>query len=89
MLLFLLLISSGLAFATPPLVTIQDVIYKADGSRFVGVAIIGWNTFQASDGSAVAAQTITVQVVDGNLRVRLIPTANASTGARYRVRYTW
>ena len=88
MLLFLLLISSGLAFATPPLVTIQDVIYKADGSRFVGVAIIGWNTFQASDGSAVAAQTITVQVVDGNFRVRLIPTANASTGARYRVRYT-
>ena len=88
MLLFLLLVSFGQVYATPPLVTVQDVIYKADGSKFIGVAIIAWNTFQASDGSAVAAQTITVQVVDGNLRVRLIPTANASTGARYRVRFT-
>jgi hypothetical protein len=73
--------------AAPALTTIQDTLYKADGTRFNGVANIEWNSFQASDGSAVAASSVVVPIVDGVLRVRLVPTSNASAGAHYFVRY--
>ncbi len=73
--------------AAPPLTTVQDTLYKADGTRFNGVAYIEWNSFQASDASAVATSSVVVPIVDGALRVRLIPTSNASAGARYTVRY--
>lgn len=75
------------ALAAPPLTTVQDTLYKADGTRFNGVAYIEWNSFQASDSSAVAASSVVVPIVDGALRVRLIPTSTASAGAHYFVRY--
>ena len=84
----LFLILSGQAFAALPLATIQDVIFNADGTRFNGVASVEWKSFQASDGSIVAAQSVSVTIVNGNLRVRLVPTANASAGAKYTVRYS-
>jgi hypothetical protein len=73
--------------AAPALTTVQDILYKADGTRFNGVAYIEWNSFQASDSSAVATSSVVVPIVDGSLRVRLVPTSNASAGARYTVRY--
>jgi hypothetical protein len=73
--------------AAPALTTIQDTLYKADGTRFNGVAYIEWNSFQASDASAVATSSVVVPIVEGVLRVRLIPTSNASAGAHYFVRY--
>jgi len=73
--------------AAPALTTVQDTLYKADGTRFNGVAYIEWNSFQASDASAVAASSVVVPIVNGVLRVRLIPTSNASAGAHYFVRY--
>jgi hypothetical protein len=79
------------AFATqaaPPLTTIEDVIYKADGSRFSGVAFIEWKSFQAADFSSIATQRVTVTILDGAIRVRLVPTTNASAGAYYSVRYS-
>jgi hypothetical protein len=78
---------SDRVIAAPALTTIQDTLYKADGTRFNGVAYIEWNSFQASDSSAVATSNIVVPIVDGALRVRLVPTSNASAGARYVVRY--
>jgi hypothetical protein len=73
--------------AVPPLTTIQDVLYKADGTRFSGVAIIEWRGFEASDASVVPTQFVTLQIRNGNLRVQLVPTTNASSGAYYSVRY--
>jgi hypothetical protein len=73
--------------AAPALTTIQDTLYKADGTRFNGVAYVQWNSFQASDGSAVATSSVVVPIMDGVLRVRLVPTSNASAGAQYFVRY--
>ena len=85
--LTLLCLVSDRVTAAPALTTIQDTLYKADGTRFNGVAYIQWNSFQASDASAVAASSVVVPIVDGVVRVRLVPTSNASAGARYSVRY--
>ena len=75
-------------FAQPPLTTIQDVLYKADGTRFNGSLTISWSSFEAIDRSAIAQQTTTVTVVDGNLRVQLVPTTTASPVANYLVKYS-
>lgn len=73
--------------AIPPLTTVQDTLYKADGARFNGVAYIEWKSFQASDASAIASSSVVIPITDGALRVRLVPTSNASAGAHYFVRY--
>src|ERR1035437_5047996 len=74
-------------WAAPTLVTIQDVLYKADGSRFNGVAFIEWQSFVTADSSSIATQSLTVEIVNGNLRVQLVPTT-ASDGAYYSVTYS-
>ncbi len=75
------------AFAGPPLTTIQDVLYKADGSRFNGILTIRWTSFDAPDNSSVVTQSTTVRVVDGNLRVKLVPTTTSSPAGYYAVTY--
>ncbi len=75
------------AIAGPPLTTIQDVIYKADGTRFNGVAYIEWKSFQTPNQVSIGTQSLTVPIVDGNLRVRLVPTTNSSTAGYYHVRF--
>ncbi len=74
-------------FAALTLTTIEDVLYKADGTKFNGVAFVEWRSFQAADFSVIATHSVTVPVVDGVLRVRLAPTTNATPGAYYSVRY--
>jgi hypothetical protein len=86
------LLFAGLAFsaklqATPPLTTISDTLYNADGTLFNGVLTITWPAFEASDTSNVAAGTLTVQVTNGVLYVQLVPTTNANTGAVYTVSF--
>jgi len=86
------LLFAGLAFsaqlqATPPLTTISDTLYNADGTLFNGVLTISWPQFEASDTSNVAANTIQVPVNNGILYVQLIPTTNANTGAVYTVTF--
>src|SRR5436190_3725620 len=75
------------AYAGPPLTTIQDVLYKADGARFNGVLTISWNSFQAVDNSSIVMQSTTVKVVDGNLRVQLVPSTSATPAGAYSVTY--
>ncbi len=75
------------ALAAPPLTTVQDVLYKADGTRFNGTVTISWTSFQAIDNSAIATQSTTVRVVDGNLRVQLVPTTNSTPPVYYTARY--
>ena len=74
-------------FAAPPLTTIQDVLFKADGTRFNGSLTISWTSFEAIDHSAIAQQSKTVTVVNGNLQVQLVPTTTATPAAYYTVVY--
>jgi hypothetical protein len=75
------------AVAEPPLTTIQDVLYKADGTRFNGTLTISWNSFQSADNSDIVTQTSTVKVVEGNLRVQLVPTTTLTPTVYYTVTY--
>ena len=76
------------SLAAPPLTTIQDVLYKADGTRFNGTLTIGWTSFEAIDRSAIEQQTSTVTVVNGNLQVQLVPTTTATPAAFYTAVYS-
>ena len=78
---------TGLATTAPQLTTIEDTLYKADGGKFSGLVIISWKSFEAADNANVAAQTKTVRVVDGYLRVQLAPSTDAVPGFQYAVRY--
>jgi len=75
------------AEAAPPLTQIYDTLYKADGTLFSGSATISWRSFSAADTSNIPTNSVTVQVVGGLLRVKLVPTTNAPGNAYYIVRF--
>ena len=79
-------LASG-ALAAPVLTNIQDVLYKADGTRFSGTLTISWNSFQAADNSTVVKQSTTVTVNDGNLKVQLVPSTTGTPAIFYAVTY--
>ena len=85
--LFGAVLLAATALAGPPLTTIQDVLYKADGTRFNGNLTIAWSSFQAVDRSAIVTQSTSVKVVDGSLRVQLVPTTTATPPVYYTVTY--
>jgi hypothetical protein len=74
--------------ATPPLTTISDTLFNADGTYFNGVVLISWPSFEASDTSNVAAGTDSIQIDNGILYVQLVPTTNANSAAVYTVQFT-
>ncbi|MCP5115899.1 MAG: hypothetical protein GY953_34155 [bacterium] len=74
-------------FGAPPVTTIQDTLYKADSTPFEGILIINWKTFEGPDSSNIPTNSLTAQVVGGNLYVKLVPTTTAPTAAYYSVRY--
>ena len=76
------------AGAQPPLTTIQDVLYRADGDRFNGVVIINWKTFEASDASNIAAEVARITVTIGKVFVLWGPTSTANPPATYAVQYS-
>jgi hypothetical protein len=78
---------AGCALAQPQLTTVQDVLYKADGTRFNGTLTISWTSFQASDNSAIVTQSTTVKVLDGILHVQLVPTTSGTPAIAYTVTY--
>lgn len=82
-----LTIFATVAVAQPALTTIQDVLYRADGSRYNGTIFIKWDSFLAGDASNIATANITLPIVNGVLRVQLVPTTTASAGAQYNVTY--
>jgi hypothetical protein len=71
----------------PLLTTIQDVLYKADGTRFDGLLMISWNSFESANQSNIVQQTMTVKVVNGNFRVQLVPTTDSNPPTYYSVKY--
>jgi len=81
-----LLVASS-AFGAPPLTTIRDVLYKADGTRFNGLVTIAWSSFLAPDQSSIPTQLLTVNVVNGNLLVQLVPNTETDPVVYYSVTY--
>src|SRR5437879_2264733 len=82
-----LLWAAGVAMGQPTLTTIQDILYRADGTRYTGTMFIRWNSFQAGDTSNIATANLTLPIVNGVLRVRLVPTTTASAGAQYNITF--
>ena len=83
-----LLLAVAVAIADPPLTTIQDTIYKADGTRMNATAVITWFPFEASDQSAVGMQSVTVPIVNGSIYVQLVPNTTATPSQPYTVTYS-
>ena len=83
----LVLLLTSMAAAAPPLTTIQDTLFKADGTKFNGVAVVGWKSFESADSSNITMQSLTVRIVDGNLRVQLVPNATSEPPVYYQVKY--
>src|SRR5580704_15704861 len=78
---------SALASGQPTLTTISDTLFKADGTRFNGMAQFTWLSFDAADGSNIAQQVMAVRIIDGNFFVQLAPTTTATPLAEYSVLY--
>src|SRR5712691_1470447 len=79
----LLVAAAGVAMGQPTLTTIQDILYRANGTRYNGTMFIRWSSFQAGDMSNIATANLTLAIVNGVLRVQLVPTTTASGGAQY------
>lgn len=79
----------GLAWSqTTGLTTIQDTLFRADGTRFNGTLTISWVTFDATNIGTIVQQSRTVAVVNGNLQIQLVPNATAMPPANlYTVNY--
>ncbi len=82
-----LLVFTGVLLAQPAKTTIQDTIYKADGSVFSGTAVVTWNSFEAGDTSNIGMQSLSVPIVNGVLYVQLAPTTTAKPAKPYHVLY--
>lgn len=85
--LALLVAAAGMAAGQPALTTIQDILYRADGTRYNGTMFITWSSFQAGDTSNIATANLTLPIVNGVLNVQLVPTTTASAGAQYNVTF--
>src|SRR5215471_9324473 len=83
----LLALAATLATAQPALTSIQDTLYRADGSRFNGTVFIKWNSFLSGDASNIATANLTLPIVNGVLKTSLVPTTTASPGAQYNITY--
>lgn len=83
----ILLVAAAAMQAQPALTTIQDILYRADGTRFNGEIFISWNAFEAGDTSNIATAQVKLPIVNGVLSVQLVPTTTASAGANYQVTY--
>lgn len=73
--------------AQPALTTIQDVLFRADGTRFNGTVTISWKPFVSSSSSFIPQQGLRVDVVNGVFKAKLVPTTNATAGANYEVQF--
>ncbi len=64
---------------SPSTTTVQDVVYRADGTPAQGTLLITWPAFTTTDGIAIAAGTSSVTLgSNGALSVELVPNLNAT-----------
>ena len=86
--MLLLAAFSGLAWGQTGLTTIQDTLFKADGTQYNGSLTIQWSTFDTTNIGTIVQQSLSVAVANGNLFVQLVPNVTAQPPANvYTVRY--
>jgi len=76
---------STLAWAQgPALTTIQDTIYRADGTPAAGTVLISWPSFTTAEGDPVAAGTQSVAIgTGGAFTTQLVPNVGATPAGTY------
>ncbi len=64
--------------------TIQDTVYRADGTPASGTLIVSWPAFTTATNAAVAAGSTTVAIgANGSVELSLAPNAGALPGGTY------
>jgi hypothetical protein len=83
--LLVALLSGWQAMAQVTTTTIQDTVYRADGTVAGGSVVVSWPTFTTSAGDVVAAGSTSATLgIGGVLTVALTPNAGATpTGSYY------
>jgi hypothetical protein len=73
----------------PPLTTVSDTVYRADGTAAQGTLVITWPAFLTASGTAIAAGNNNVTLgTAGQLTTALVPNAGATpAGVYYTVVY--
>ncbi len=61
----------GTVIGQPTLTTIQDTLFRADGTRFTGTVYITYNSFQTDDSSNIAAANLTLPIGTGRFAFAL------------------
>src|SRR5581483_2089964 len=78
-LLALLFSGAMLGQSGPALTTINDTVYRADGTPAGGTLLISWQSFTSADGHTVAGGTKSVSLgANGVLSVQLVPNTGAT-----------
>jgi hypothetical protein len=68
----------------PPLTSVVDTVYMADGTPAAGVLVITWPAFVTASGNAVAPGSLNVTLgTNGALNVALTPNAGATPANTY------
>lgn len=71
-------------FAQVPTTTVQDTVYRADGTPAGGSVVISWNAFTTAAGNAVPSGSTSVTIgTGGALTVALAPNAGGSPMGSY------
>jgi hypothetical protein len=86
-LLAIWLFSACALSAQPTLTTIQDTVYRADGTRFNGTVTISWKSFTSGDSTNVAMQSTKSNIINGALYLQLVPSTNATPSYYYNILY--
>ncbi len=64
--------------------SVQDTVYRADGTPASGTLIVSWPAFTTAANAAVAAGSTTVQIgANGSVSLALAPNAGALPGGSY------
>lgn len=72
------------AMAQVATTTIQDTVYRADGTSASGTVLVTWQSFTTAAGQAVAAGNTSATIgPNGALSLRLTPNANATPAGTY------
>jgi len=80
--LLVAVVSSG--FAQLATTTVQDTVYRADGTPAGGSVVVSWGSFTTANGAAVEAGTTTVALgAGGALSIALAPNAGSTPMGSY------
>ena len=80
-------VTAALAQA-PATTTVQDTVYKSDGTLASGSVVISWSPFLTADSKPVFGGTKTVTLTSGALSVALTPNAGGTpSGTSYNVKF--